>query len=53
MGETGLIKPGEYVRSVVFSKVPLAGVEISLRVMSYEPETYYSKGEVTLQTIAS
>ncbi len=53
LGETGLIKPGEYVRSVVFSKVPLAGVEISLRVMSYEPETYYSKGEITIYTIAS
>ena len=53
LGETGLIKPGEYVRSISFTKAPLVGVEITLRVMSYEPDTYYSKGEVLIHTIAS
>lgn len=53
LGETGLIKPGEYVQSISFIKSPAKGSEISLRVMSYEPETYYSRGEVTLNTTAS
>jgi len=53
LGETGLIKPGEYVRSLAFTKTPPVGAAITLRVMSYEPDTYYSKGEVTLNTTAS
>ena len=53
LGETGLIKPGEYVQSVTFSDFPEAGNAITLRVMSYEPETYYSRGEVTLNTTLS
>ena len=53
LGETGLLKPGEYVQSITFTKAPSAGTEITLRVMSYEPETYYSKGEVTLNTATS
>ena len=53
LGETGLIKPGEYVQSITFFEAPAAGTAIVLRVMSYEPETYYSRGEVTLNTTAS
>lgn len=53
LGETGLIKPGEYVQTVTFITAPAKGDEIVLRVMSYEPDTYYSKGEVTLNTTAS
>ena len=53
LGETGLIKPGEYVQSVTFFEAPAKGTAIVLRVMSYEPETYYSRGEVTLNTTAS
>ena len=53
LGETGLIKPGEYVQSITFFEAPAAGTAITLRVMSYEPETYYSRGEVTLNTVAS
>lgn len=53
LGETGLIKPGEYVQSVTFFEAPAKGTAIVLRVMSYEPESYYSRGEVTLNTTAS
>ena len=53
LGETGLIKPGEYVQTVTFITAPAKGDEIVLRVMSYEPDTYYSKGEVTLNTVVS
>lgn len=50
LGETGLIRPGEYVQSVTFDTVPASGVEISMKVMAYEPETYHSAGAVTLNT---
>lgn len=53
LGETGLIKPGEYVQSVSLKKVPKAGTDIVLKVMAYEPDTYYSEGSVSLNTTIS
>lgn len=50
LGETGLIRPGEYVQSVTFDTVPAPGTAISMKVMAYEPETYHSAGTVTLNT---
>ena len=50
LGETGLIKPGEYVKSVALNTLPDAGTKISLKIMGYEPETYRSAGSVTLNT---
>lgn len=50
LGETGLIKPGEYVQSVAFSEIPDSGTSIVLKLMAYEPETYYSAGAVSLNT---
>ena len=52
LGETGLIKPGEYVAEVPFDRLPQNGDSIKLRLMSYEPETYYSGGAVSLNTVA-
>ena len=51
LGETGLIRPGEYVQSVTFDTVPASGATISMKVMAYEPETYHSAGAVTLNTV--
>lgn len=53
LGQTGLIKPGEYVQSIAFDKAPKAGDSISMKVMGYEPETYYSAGAVSLNTVVS
>lgn len=50
LAETGLLKPGEYVRTVRFTKIPRSGAAIKLKIMAYEPETYYSAGAVTLHT---
>lgn len=50
LGETGLIRPGEYVQSVVFETIPEVGDSIGLKLMAYEPETYYSAGSATLNT---
>ena len=50
IGETGIIKPGEYVQAVTFTVIPQKGDTIGLKLMAYEPETYYSAGSATLTT---
>ena len=50
LAETGLLKPDEYVKTVHFTKIPQPGDIIKLKIMAYEPETYYSAGAVTLYT---
>ena len=51
LGETGLIKPGEYVKSVAFNTVPEKGAKIVLKIMAYEPNTYHSAGSASLNTV--
>jgi len=50
LGETGLVRPGEYVQSVALDTVPKAGTPIVLKIMAYQPDTYYSEGAVSLST---
>lgn len=50
LGETGLLRPGEYVQSVKLDTVPKAGTPIVLKIMAYQPDTYYSEGAVSLNT---
>ena len=53
LGETGLVRPGEYVQSVALDTVPKAGTPIVLKIMAYPPDTYYSEGAVSLNTTIS
>lgn len=48
VGESGLIKPGEYVKSIELTSQPLASEQYTVKIMSYEPETYKSLGAITL-----
>lgn len=48
IGETGLLKPDQYVESVELEQEIEAGTPIRLKVMSYDPETYESVGTVVL-----
>lgn len=50
LGETGIIRPGEYVQSVKLNTEAEGGEAVSMKLMGYEPETYYSAGSVTLNT---
>lgn len=50
LGESGLIRPGEYVRSVNLHTQPQSSVKVVLKIMAYEPETYYSAGSAVLNT---
>ena len=51
LGETGIVRPGEYVRAVALSEQLLPGTEVQLKVMGYEPDTYHSVGAVTIHSI--
>ena len=42
--ESGLLKPGEHLPSVTLSRPLTSGESVYARVLSYEPETYYSMG---------
>lgn len=50
LGETGLIKPDEYVQSVTLTTIPADGTAVVLKFMTYEPDTYYSAGAAELNT---
>jgi len=52
IAETGLIKPNEYVKTVNFDTIPQNNSKIFMKIMTYEPNTYYSGGAVTLNTVA-
>ena len=47
-GESGLIKPGEYLKSVELVSEPKASEQYTIKIMSYEPDTYNSLGAVTI-----
>lgn len=51
LGETGLLKPGEYIRYVELEKELAPGAPIKLKIMGYEPDTYLSAGSVVLNTL--
>ena len=52
LAETGLLKPGQYVKAVQFTTLPTTGQKLTMKIMGYEPETYYSIGAVVLNTVA-
>ena len=48
LGETGLIPPGSYLPEVALSPAPSPGELITVQVMAYQSETYYSGGSIRL-----
>lgn len=48
LGRSGLIRPGEYVQAVAAEEA-VPGTAITVKILSYEPETYYSLGSATAQ----
>ncbi len=52
LGETGLLKPNEYVKTVKLDIVPKPGDIVRLKIMAYEPDTYFSAGVVLVNTTA-
>ena len=48
LGETGLLRPGEYVESLILQTPPKAA-QVIAKILTYEPDTYYSMGTATAQ----
>ena len=51
LGETGLVRPGEYVQTVHLTRMPKSGTPVTLKIMAYQPDTYHSAGAANLNTI--
>jgi hypothetical protein len=47
LGSTGILKPDEYVKTVQLDPVPETGGTITMKILSYEPQTYYSRGSAS------
>lgn len=41
---SGLIKPGEYLKTAELNRIPEQSGKITAKILSYEPNTYYSAG---------
>ena len=48
IGKSGLLRPGEYVESITVYEDATVGEAITVRILSYEPDTYYSMGSVNV-----
>ena len=53
IGETGFLKPDEYVQYVSVDQKLDEGADIRYEIIGYEPDTYYSAGTVSLNTSVS
>ena len=49
LGESGLLRPGEYITSVALCTTPKTGSLVSVRIQLYEPDTYLSLGSANAQ----
>lgn len=47
--ETGLIKPGQQLEKITIENLE-EDKDVIIKIMSYDPETYYSRGTVSLNT---
>lgn len=50
LGESKLIRSGEYIKSVNLCKKVNSGQKVRIKIMSYQPDTYYSEGSVILNS---
>ena len=50
IGETGIVKPGQYVKTIKLKNAPNKDFEVKLKVVGYEPETYHSGGSAEMKT---
>ena len=53
IGESGLLKPNSFVETIPLQQTGTETQSIQLKIMAYEPETYYSAGSVSLRTTLS
>ena len=50
LGETGIIRPGEYVKTLTLNTAPDKESNVKIKIIAYRPDTYTSMGTVGLNT---
>lgn len=50
LAESGIVKSGEFIRYIDTTN-SISSDMVKIKLLFYEPETYYSKGTVTLETV--
>lgn len=51
LGRSGLLRPGEYVQTVALEASAEPGTAVTVKLLSYEPDTYYSLGSASAQLL--
>jgi len=51
LGSSGLLRPGEYLKSIELSKTITSDTPITVKVLSYEPDTYLSHGSASANLV--
>ena len=51
LGESGLVRPGEYLQAVTLAQVPKEAGLISAKILIYEPDTYLSLGSASVEVM--
>lgn len=51
LGESGLLKPGQYIKTMQLDQVPKKGGIVLAKILTYEPDTYYSMGSASAQVM--
>ena len=49
LGESGLVRPGEYIESVTLFQTPKKSGLVTAKLLIYEPDTYLSLGSASVQ----
>ena len=48
LGESGILLPGQAITDIALKEQPAETMDITVKVLSYEPETYYSHGSAEI-----
>lgn len=51
LGETGLLKPNQYVKRLFLRSCPAKGEPVRIQIISYQPEIYRNNGNIILHMI--
>lgn len=49
LGESGLVRPGAYLPYVLLEQNPRPGETLTVKVISYQPDTYFSMGTANIK----
>lgn len=47
LGQSGILRPGQYLEAVRLTQSISSSIPVKIKVMAYEPETYFSKGSIS------